>query len=188
MNRQEPPLWLQRTLALLLHPRDRETISGDLLEEYREAKLPSLGPIRANCWYLRQVMSFVSIQILGGLVMKQLLVSVCCFSVIAGIWLGVMENILRHSGYQQRSVVAACIAIQGLGTLLFILLSGGSAFRMAILLGAGAITLVGGSAFLSNMQANHFEGFAFIISLALMIQGVLTFLNLFRMHHHIQPS
>ena len=188
MNRQEPPLWLQRTLLLLLRPRDRETVSGDLLEEYREAKLPILGSARANYWYLRQVVSFVSIPILGRPILKQLLISVCCFTVLAGIWLGVMENVLRHDGYGGRSVIAACIVAQSLGTVLLLLFSGGSVFRVAIVLGAVAITLLGVSAFLSNMQANHFEGYAFLISLALMIQGVLTLLTLFRMRHYAQPS
>ncbi|MBV9678786.1 MAG: hypothetical protein JO185_20790 [Acidobacteriaceae bacterium] len=188
MNRQEPPLWLQRALLLLLRPRDRETVSGDLLEEYRQEKLPFLGSARANHWYGRQVMSFASIQILGGPVLKQLLISVCCFSIMAGIWLGVMENVLRHDGYRARSVVAACIVVQSLGTLLLILLSGHSVFRITIMLGAAAIILVGGSAFLNNMRSNHFEGFAFLISLALMIQGVLTFITLLHIHRHMQQG
>jgi hypothetical protein len=47
-----------------------ETISGDLLEEYREERLPRLGSVRANVWYLRQALSFVSVRSFGGPVMK----------------------------------------------------------------------------------------------------------------------
>lgn len=46
-----PPGWAEAVLRLLLTPTDRESISGDLLEEYRVAKHPALGTLRANAWY-----------------------------------------------------------------------------------------------------------------------------------------
>jgi hypothetical protein len=49
-----PPRWADAMLRLLLRPEDRESVSGDLLEEYREAIVPALGP-GARWWYLRQV-------------------------------------------------------------------------------------------------------------------------------------
>ena len=52
--------WADLLLRFLLKPRDRETISGDLLEEYHEEVLPAKGPFFARLWYLRQVLSFVS--------------------------------------------------------------------------------------------------------------------------------
>jgi hypothetical protein len=45
-------------LRLLLAPEDRESVSGDLLEEYGETIAPTLGPAAAR-WYLRQVGSFL---------------------------------------------------------------------------------------------------------------------------------
>jgi hypothetical protein len=51
--------WADFALRLLLKPRDRDTISGDLLEEYREEILPAKGPVAARFWYLRQVLTFV---------------------------------------------------------------------------------------------------------------------------------
>ena len=36
---------------------DRESISGDLLEEYREVRRPALGALRANTWYVKHVLS-----------------------------------------------------------------------------------------------------------------------------------
>jgi hypothetical protein len=44
-------------LRSLLRPSDRESISGDLLEEYRVAKRPALGALRANAWYIKHVLS-----------------------------------------------------------------------------------------------------------------------------------
>ena len=61
MNNNEltPPRWAEAMLRSLLRPSDRESISGDLLEEYRAAKRPELGAIRANIWYLRHVLSML---------------------------------------------------------------------------------------------------------------------------------
>jgi hypothetical protein len=54
-----PPRWAERLLDVFLEPRDRETIAGDLLEEYREVVLPTRGRFRAQLWYVRQVLSLV---------------------------------------------------------------------------------------------------------------------------------
>jgi hypothetical protein len=50
-----PPAVPQALLHLLLPVDARETVSGDLLEEYRGARIPALGRLRANLWYWRQV-------------------------------------------------------------------------------------------------------------------------------------
>jgi hypothetical protein len=47
-------------LRAVLRPADLESIPGDLLEEYREVRRPSLGQRRADLWYLSQVLSVVS--------------------------------------------------------------------------------------------------------------------------------
>jgi hypothetical protein len=46
-------------LRSCLRPSDRESISGDLLEEYRAVRRPALGPLRANVWYIGQVLSML---------------------------------------------------------------------------------------------------------------------------------
>lgn len=57
---RNPPAWAEALLRRLLKARNRETISGDLLEEYREVILPLRGAGRAWMWYVRQVVSFVT--------------------------------------------------------------------------------------------------------------------------------
>ena len=57
MTQHNPPRWMEALLRFSLKPRDRETIAGDLLEEYREEILPGRGRRRAQLWYLRQVVS-----------------------------------------------------------------------------------------------------------------------------------
>jgi hypothetical protein len=55
MTMSNPPAVPHALLLLLLPADSRETVSGDLLEEYREARMPALGRLRANLWYWRQV-------------------------------------------------------------------------------------------------------------------------------------
>ena len=58
MNTATPPRWADVVLRLLLAPRDRQTVSGDLLEEYRETIHPARGRRRADLWYVSQVVGF----------------------------------------------------------------------------------------------------------------------------------
>jgi len=53
-----PPSWAESLLRLILTPEDRDSVSGDLLEEYRESIVPSLGGT-ANRWYVRHVARYV---------------------------------------------------------------------------------------------------------------------------------
>ncbi len=106
--------------------------------------------------------------------MKLLLTFMCLFVLAAGTWLGVMEYILKHDGYAGRSAIAACITIQGLATLLFLLWHGRTVFRSVVLTGAIAVALLGASAVMRISRAPHFEGFVLLIGLALILQGALT--------------
>lgn len=112
--------------------------------------------------------------------MQQVLILMCLFAMGAGIWLGTMEHILKHDGYLGRSVIAVCIAVQGLATLLYFLLRGRSVFRGLVITGALGIMLLGASAVLRISRAQHFEGFVLVIGLALLLQGVLTLAALLR--------
>jgi hypothetical protein len=50
-----PPELAELILRGLLPLDMGETVSGDLLEEYREARVPAVGEFRADAWYWRQV-------------------------------------------------------------------------------------------------------------------------------------
>ena len=50
-----PPEVAELILHALLPVNTRESVSGDLLEEYREARVPAAGEFRADLWYWRQV-------------------------------------------------------------------------------------------------------------------------------------
>jgi len=53
-----PPRWAVAILPLLLRSDEAETVSGDLIEEYRDAVHPASGRWRANLWFVRQVAGF----------------------------------------------------------------------------------------------------------------------------------
>jgi hypothetical protein len=57
--RTNPPTWAEAALRLFLRSEIFLTVSGDLLEQYRDSILPSRGLMRADCWYLTQVLGFV---------------------------------------------------------------------------------------------------------------------------------
>ncbi|HMD33585.1 MAG TPA: permease prefix domain 2-containing transporter [Vicinamibacterales bacterium] len=50
-----PPAVGDRLLRALLPPASAETMTGDLLEEYRDTRVPAVGRRRADFWYARQV-------------------------------------------------------------------------------------------------------------------------------------
>jgi hypothetical protein len=54
-----PPAWADALLRLLLAPASRESVSGDLLEEFRETIVPARGRAAADAWYVKQVAGFL---------------------------------------------------------------------------------------------------------------------------------
>jgi hypothetical protein len=54
-----PPSWAEALLREFLTPADFESVSGDLLEEYRDSIRPARGESAADRWYVRQVVGFV---------------------------------------------------------------------------------------------------------------------------------
>jgi hypothetical protein len=53
-----PPWWAESLLHLVVSREDFESVSGDLLEEYRDTIHPARGPGRADRWYVAQVLGF----------------------------------------------------------------------------------------------------------------------------------
>jgi len=91
-----PPRIAQMLLRATLRPSDAESVSGDLLEEYRAVRRPSLGPLRADAWYWRHVLS-----VLGHLVGPFALALVAARVALAGFML------LPRSGGWNPSLVPA---------------------------------------------------------------------------------
>jgi hypothetical protein len=52
-------MWAEALLRVLLPSRDRETVSGDLLEEYRDSVRPARSRVAANAWYVGQIAGYL---------------------------------------------------------------------------------------------------------------------------------
>ena len=101
-NAKSPPRWAEVLLERLLCGDARDTVVGDLHEEYVEAMAPQRGRLRANLWYIRQVMSFVPWFLKELKPMGKILVGSSLFTMACAFWLAFMEMVLRHAGYGTR--------------------------------------------------------------------------------------
>ncbi len=168
-----PWRWAEALLERLLPESARETIAGDLREECVEGIEPRRGRLRAQFWYVRQVAGFIPWFIREGGSMGKALMTLSAVVLACACWLAVMETILRHEGYAGRIAEAAGIAAICSATILVKMLHAGVVVERWLWLGAGTLIVLGTTAFLHNERAAHFEGFAMVISLLLMAQGVL---------------
>ena len=53
-----PHQWLEPWLLVFLKPDDRDSVPGDLLEEYRLVVRPARGRLRADAWYLSHLAGY----------------------------------------------------------------------------------------------------------------------------------
>ena len=175
-----PPRWAEALLERLLPDHARETVVGDLREEYIESALPQRGRLRANLWYVQQVASFVPWFAKEGPPMGKLLLIVSTFTLACTGWLAFMETELQHPGFATRIGIASAIALICVATILVRLLHAG--LRTERWLWAGALVLIGlgGVAFFHNTHSAHFEGFILVIGIVLVLQGVLMLATLGR--------
>ncbi|HEV2618741.1 MAG TPA: permease prefix domain 2-containing transporter [Acidobacteriaceae bacterium] len=176
MRRMGSPYLLDWFLRLLLSPRDRETVSGDLQEEFFEVKVPELGSFRARLWYLRQVLSFVPARTVAVLQPVLRLLSLC--TALAGVWLGMMDVVLRHPGYGSQVVIAAMIVSQALLTLAALRFDRSGGLRATATAGSLIVLWIAGRALIAALRGPHFEGYILLISSALMVQATLALLTL----------
>jgi len=175
-----PPRWAEFILERLLISKDRRTVTGDLREEYVEAILPRMNRIRADLWYVRQVLSLApscaSARINVHKVLR--LVSLCTF--VCACWLAGVESLLRHSGFVMRLGIDAAIGLVALAAILVRPLHLGIRAERCLWTGAIALIGQGTEALIRNARSTHFEGFVLVISLLLMLQGILMFFSLGR--------
>jgi hypothetical protein len=175
-----PPRWAEALLERLIPVCERDSIVGDLREEFIESVLPHRGWIHARFWYVRQVASFVPWFSREGLPMGKVLLLVSVFTLAGACWLALMEMLLRHPGYAERIGVALGIALICAATILVRMLHVGFRGERWLWVGAAMLIVFGAQAFFRNAHALHFEGFVFVLSLLLVLQGVLMLMTLGR--------
>jgi hypothetical protein len=54
-----PPEWAQWLVSNLVPARTRDSVLGDLLEEYRDSQMAERGKAAADAWYVRQALAFL---------------------------------------------------------------------------------------------------------------------------------
>lgn len=180
-NRSDlPPAWAEFLLERMLPRSDGQSVSGDLREEYAENILLQRGRLRADCWYLCQILSFVprSVSQLSGTRIILLLTSLFTAACVA--WLAFMEAWLRHPGYSLRIAVDISIAFIPLVTVVVLVTRLGTRTERFLWGAAVALIAFAVQAIIRNLHLMHFEGFVLLISLALVLQGILMLASLGR--------
>ena len=111
--------------------------------------------------------------------MRSVLTVVCALTAAASAWLGVMFVVLHRPGYERGFVISALFVLQSLLAAAVInqWLEHGW-WRAIALVGAAALAAAGTSTVFSNISGPHFEGYALVIGVLLLLQGVLTILQL----------
>jgi hypothetical protein len=178
--REKPPQWAESLLNLLLPEQVRETIIGDLREEYVESVHPRKGRIGSDLWYLRQVLSFLPWISNEGAPIKKMLLPVSVFTLGCASWLAFMEILLHHPGFVGRTAVAVAMISICASTILARILHVGFRSERWLWLSAALLIGIGGQALIRNAHAAHFEGFAFVIALVLLLQGAVMLTTLGR--------
>ena len=107
---------------------------------------------------------------------KTALAAICAFTLLATAYLTASLLILRppRANYQQWTLVAAVILVQGALTLLALRAGSPKGLRYAAAAGGAAIAALGTSSIYSTVSGPHFEGYALVLGSMLVIQGLLT--------------
>lgn len=114
-------------------------------------------------------------------IMGKLLIFVSGFTMICMFWLASMEMELRHPGYGTRMAIDMCFALSCLTAAIFRMLPSPRTRSELCLRGAGLLMILFGAlTFHENAHAAHFEGFVFVISIVLVVQGLLMLMTLGR--------
>lgn len=114
----------------------------------------------------------------GGNAVGTLLIVNSLLTLACACWLALMELILRNPGYGTRTAVAFGITLICLATIVARLLHANVRLERWLWPGAVILVWIGTQAFVDVVRAPRFEGFAFLISIVVVLQGALMFTTL----------
>lgn len=107
--------------------------------------------------------------------MRTLTNLVCAFGAVASGWLAVMFVVLHRPGFERGAAMSALFVVQSLLALAAVNgILRRAAWRVLALVGAAGIIWAGGRAVAATLGSPHFEGYALLIGIALILQGLLT--------------
>jgi hypothetical protein len=188
MTREQPPRWLELTLLYLLPERDRQTVSGDLLEEFQDQVQLRRSRLRAIMWYARQVLSFVPEWLGVQSKLRAFLLSVCSFTALSGLWLGAMGFRLKHAGYVEGEIISGIIVSEALLTIVALWLRRIPTLLNLSAVGCLALIWLAGKALKGLIEGSNFEGYILLIALALVVQAICTLAMLIGERNRPKPS
>jgi hypothetical protein len=174
MKHAGPPAWMERLLLFLLPLRDRETVAGDLCEEFCERRAREHGSAGANLWYLLQAISFMPRRCRAAFFRPRGLALLCFFTALCGCWLGAMDVQMGHPGYLVQAGIAAGISLQALLTLGALRFRRSLSIRYSSMLGCLMLFLLAARALIAVIRGAHLEGYVLLIAVALLVQASLT--------------
>lgn len=90
-----PPRWAEVIIGLVVPREQKADVLGDLLEEYRDAKVPVLGTRAANRWYKRQAIDAV----------WRLTAVFCLFTLALHAWREAIDELVYTDSYFLRSYI-----------------------------------------------------------------------------------
>ena len=107
--------------------------------------------------------------------MRTVLNAFCGFTLLASSWLAVMFIVLHRPGYERGVSLSLIFIIQSLLTLAIATgLLSAVWWRILAVAGAAGIVWAGAAAVSNTLNGAHFEGYALILGVALVLQGLLT--------------
>jgi len=90
-----PPRWAELIIGLIVPREQKADVLGDLLEEYRDSKIPVLGADGANRWYVRQAIFAV----------WRLAAVFCLFTLALHVWREAIDELVYTDSYFLRSYI-----------------------------------------------------------------------------------
>ena len=178
MKHMGPPRWMAFLLRSLLPVRDRETVAGDLDEEFCDRRASEQNSARACLWYLIQAISFAPRRCRSAFIQPRMLAFLCVFTALCAGWLGAMDLRLRHTGYLGQTATAAAILLQALLTLGALRFRHNSFLRSLSILGCPLLFWLAAKALMATVLRADMEGYVLVIAVALVYQGSLTLCSL----------
>lgn len=174
MKHPGPPSWMQLVLRSLLPVRDRDTVAGDLYEEFCHRRVIGQAYVRTSLWYFFQVVSFAPYRCRSAFIQPRTLASFCAFTGLCACWLGAMDIRLRHPNYLGQVGIAAGILLQALLTLGALHFRRSRFLRYVSMSGCLILFSLAGKALIATVRGAALEGYVLVIALALLYQASLT--------------
>ena len=152
-----------------------DVVAGDLLEEFREERVPKLGRMRAELWYARQIISIIWYGIPSGLFI------LCLLSALCAAWLCLMELRLQHRGFVSRSYMDSLLLVQALLAPLAVPARRTAGWLRPITYAlTGMVLIYAATAVYGDLSSPHFEGYGLIAGTLFITQSVATYICLIR--------